>query len=34
LYNRSGGSILAVGLMHTSTNVTMIFLPETLHPTP
>ena len=29
LYNRSGESILAVGLMHASTNVTWIFLPET-----
>lgn len=29
LYNRSGGSILAVGLIHASSNVTLIFLPET-----
>jgi len=29
LYNRSGESILAVGLMHASTNVTAIFLSET-----
>ena len=29
LYNRSGGSILAVGMMHASGNTAMIFLPET-----
>ena len=29
LYNRSEGSILAVGLMHTSLNTSVIFLPQT-----
>jgi membrane protease YdiL (CAAX protease family) len=29
LYNRSEGSILAVGLMHTSLNTAVIFLPQT-----
>lgn len=29
LYNRSSESVLAVGLMHASANVTVTFLPET-----